>query len=70
MKKPLLENTPKDILRQNDGQIIVEYILLLFISVSIATLLTKGLVGRGDDPGIFITKWSSLITMIGQDIGD
>lgn len=63
--------TPNKILRQNKGQLIVEYILLIFIVVSISAILTKSLVGRGqENSGIIITKWGQLLNMIGNDRGD
>ena len=59
------------LLRQKKGQLIVEYVLLIFIVVSIATLMTRMLVGRGEgDNGIIITKWSQMLNMVGQDLGD
>lgn len=65
------KTTPISILRQNKGQLIVEYILLIFVVVASATLLTKTLVGRGEgSSGIVITKWVQLVQMVGQDIGD
>lgn len=71
MKKSLEQTTPKSLIRQNSGQIIVEYILLMFIAVTIATLLTSQLVGRSDgNNGVIISKWVELLDMIGQDVGD
>ncbi len=59
-------------LRSNKGQILVEYILLMVIAVSCATLLTKKLVGRGDDSsrGIVIKQWDRIINAIGNDLPD
>ena len=68
--KPLKKLNSKKILRQNDGQILLEYVLLIIIAVTMATFLTSRLVGRGDEPGIVIQKWSQLVQMVGQDIGD
>lgn len=64
--------TVKTILRQNKGQLVVEYVLLIFVVVVIATLLTKSLVGRNSDGtgGIIINKWSQMIQMVGSDLGD
>jgi hypothetical protein len=63
--------TIKSSLRQNKGQLVVEYILLMFVAVSACALLTKGLVGRGEgNNGVVITKWSQLIQMVGNDLGD
>ena len=71
MNEPLKQVTPKSLIRQNSGQIILEYILLIFIAVTIATLLTTMLVGRSEGrTGIVITKWAEMLNMIGQDIGD
>ena len=65
------QTTPKTILGQNKGQLIVEYILLIFIVVVIASVLTKSLVGRGDgESGLIINKWSQMIQMVGEDLGD
>jgi len=68
------------------GQILVEYILLLFIAVSCATILVKALVGRGDggvqpaasggslsstaQTGIIIDAWNRMIQAIGNDLPD
>ncbi len=54
------------------GQILVEYLLLMVIAVACATLLTKGLVGRGDDSnrGIVIKQWDRIIHIIGNDLPD
>lgn len=64
-------STLRSLLGQNRGQLVVEYILLIFVVVSIATLLTRSLVGRGDtDSGLVIAKWVQMIQMVGQDLGD
>lgn len=63
--------TVKSVLRQNKGQLIVEYLLLIFIVTVAAVLMSKLLVGRADgDSGVIITKWAQLLEMIGADIGD
>lgn len=73
-RKPICSHskaTRPNPLRQNKGQIIVEYILLVVVVVIAAVLLSKLLVGRSDgDAGIIITKWSQLLQMIGADVGD
>ena len=69
--QPLEELNPKPIIRQNGGQILLEYILLLTVAVGAATLITTRLVGRSaDNPGVVIQKWSELVQMVGEDIGD
>lgn len=56
-------------LRSDSGQIVLEYILLLVISVAAATYMTKRLVGRNpDDPGVITTAWSQINSTIGSDI--
>lgn len=58
-------------MRADAGQVVLEYILLLVISVGIATYMTKRLVGRNpDDPGLITSAWSSINTAIGADIID
>ena len=50
------------------GQIVVEYVLLLVVSVSIALLITQTMVSRdADSPGFLIQKWSELINFIAAD---
>jgi hypothetical protein len=57
--------------KRNQGQIVVEYVLLLVVTVSIAVLLTKGLIGRNPDDlesnGVMIQKWEQLRNAIAQD---
>ncbi len=60
-------------IRNNSGQILVEYILLLLIAVSSAMILTTALVGRRsnvDDSGIIIKSWHNIIKAIGNDLPD
>ncbi|MBC7465847.1 MAG: hypothetical protein H7256_07630 [Bdellovibrio sp.] len=56
----------------NKGQILVEYLLLLVIAIACATLITKGLVGRGDDAnrGIIVKQWDKIIRILGNDVPD
>ena len=70
-KSPFANATEKRRFRQSEsGQIIIEYVLLLAIAVGLATLITKTMVGRGDNPGFVITAWQELITAIGTDLAD
>ena len=56
---------------QTKGQIILEYILLLFIVVTAVTFITKSLVGRSEGQmGVLIQSWSEMIQIVGQDRGD
>ena len=70
-KSPFAKATGKRRFRQSEsGQIIIEYVLLLAIAVGLATLITKTMVGRGDQPGFVITAWQDLIKAIGTDLAD
>ena len=60
-------------IRNQSGQILVEYILLLLIAVSCAVILTTQLVGRRSDvdsSGAIIKTWHKIITAIGNDLPD
>ncbi len=51
------------------GQIVVEYVLLLTISVTIAVIIITGLVKRDpDNPGSLIRKWVEIQQAIGKDL--
>lgn len=56
-------------LKNNKGQILVEYLLLMVIAVVCATLLIKGLVGRSDsNQGIIIKQWNRVLITLGKDL--
>lgn len=56
---------------RDNGQIVVEYVLLLVIAVSIAIIITTGLISRDpDNPGVVIEAWDALIKQIGADTPD
>ncbi len=58
-------------LKDSKGQIVVEYVLLLIISVAIATLLVTTMISRDQQNlGFVIQKWSAIISAIGQDTAD
>ncbi|MES2802007.1 MAG: hypothetical protein V4654_05905 [Bdellovibrionota bacterium] len=59
-------------MRNNRGQVIVEYLLIMVLMVAIAAMLTKKLVGRGDDDnqGVIVKGWSRMIKAIGNDLPD
>lgn len=60
-------------LRNQSGQILVEYILLLLIAVSSAMILTTALVGRrteDENSGVIIKSWHKIIRVIGNDLPD
>lgn len=59
-------------MRNRRGQVIVEYLLIMVLVVAIAAMLTKKLVGRGDDDnqGVIVRSWSRMIKAIGNDLPD
>lgn len=60
-------------MRNQRGQVIVEYLLIMVLMVAIAATLTKRLVGRGDDAsnqGVIVRSWSRIIKAIGNDLPD
>ncbi|MNJ96644.1 hypothetical protein D3C87_143730 [compost metagenome] len=57
-------------LKNSKGQIVVEYVLLLVIAVSIAALLVNQLASRGDEPGVIVAKWYSILKTVGDDNPD
>lgn len=58
-------------LKNQKGQILVEYLLLMVIAIACAAALTNKLIGRSDtNQGIIITQWNKIITIIGNDIPD
>lgn len=63
--------SPQSIYKNERGQIVFEYVLLLVIGVSIAILITSTMVSRNpDSPGFLIAKWYAIITTIGADHAD
>ena len=58
-------------LRSNRGQILVEYILLMVITISFATMLVKALVSREDGKqGMVVKQWDNMLKKIGNDLPD
>ena len=76
----MLDLKPKTVvqrLKNQNGQILVEYLLLMVIAVACAAALTNKLIGRSgtkDDgytnTGIIIKQWDKIINIIGNDIPD
>ena len=53
------------------GQILVEYMLLLLISVTFATILVSKLISRRDgEQGIIVKSWAKMLTTLGNDLPD
>ncbi len=55
----------------NKGQAIVEYVLLIFVAVSIAALIIRGVASRDQsNPGVVIKAWQGIIEAIAFDSSD
>lgn len=53
------------------GQVVVEYVLLLVASVTVAFMITKMMVGRDPgNPGYVISAWQAIIEEIARDKPD
>lgn len=57
------------------GQVLVEYMLLLLISVSFASVLVSKLISRkadeqGKADGIIIESWQRMLKSLGNDLPD
>ncbi len=52
------------------GQVLVEYMLLLLISVSFSAILVKKLISRGAEQGIIIQSWDKMLQTLGNDLPD
>lgn len=58
-------------LRSQSGQVVVEYVLLLIVSVTLAFLITRTMVGSDvSNPGFVLKTWRAIITQIGKDKAD
>ena len=64
-------------LKNQNGQILVEYLLLMVIAIACAAALTNKLIGRNgteasnySEAGIIIKQWHKIISIIGNDIPD
>lgn len=58
-------------IKNNRGQVIIEYVLLLIIVVSIAAIIISGVVSRDEsEPGFLIKAWNELVITIGNDCVD
>lgn len=67
----ITDGSQKKRVSKNSGQVLVEYMLLLLISVSFATLLVSKLVSRKDGAeGIIILSWSKMLKVLGNDLPD
>lgn len=50
------------------GQVLLEYILLLVVTLAIAAMILRILVRKDpDEPGALLTRWNAIIKAIGED---
>lgn len=50
------------------GQVLLEYILLLVITIAVAAMILRVLVRKDpDEPGALLTRWNAINQAIGQD---
>ena len=55
-------------LRHQGGQVVLEYVLLIVVSVGLATFITSQMVSRNpDSPGFLIGKWMQMLRFVGDD---
>lgn len=56
---------------RQSGQAVLEYVLLLSLSVVFAAFLLNAFVSRNEDePGVLVKKWREMQTAVGQDLPD
>jgi uncharacterized protein (UPF0333 family) len=61
----------QDTVRNQRGQIVVEYVLLMVVGVALAALITTMMVSRNpESPGFLVRKWFEIIRTIGADTAD
>lgn len=58
-------------LKNQGGQVVVEYVLLLIAVVAIAALVTRLMVSRDpESPGFLISKWVKVVEVIAKDVNE
>ncbi len=58
----------RQVINNDRGQVVVEYVLLLIVLVSVATTIVGSLIGSTGNPGTVIKAWNSLLLTIAQDL--
>jgi hypothetical protein len=57
--------------RQDTGQIVVEYVLLMIVAVALSALVMRSCVSRQEDQaGMIIQLWDTMVRTIGADTAD
>lgn len=63
-----LNNKCTRVLSSQNGQVAVEYVLLLVVGVTIWLTLVKAFVSRDpNSPGMVVKKWQQIVQFVGQD---
>ena len=58
----------KSNVKNEQGQVAVEYVLLLAVGVTIWLMLVNLLVSRNPDkPGLVVNKWQEIINVVAED---
>ncbi len=69
-----LDDSPKKSVKDGqEGQLIIEYVLLLTVVTLLASQIIGLMIGQGataDEQGLVIRKWSSVINAIAADLID
>lgn len=61
----------KKLIANRRAQVVVEYVMILFICVACAAILTKALISRNpSDPGKMMSAWNRILNVIGNDLPD
>lgn len=56
-------------IKNQRGQIVVEYVLLLIVTVALASLIVAQIAKRDpDNPGLVVGRWHQLLQFIGSDL--
>lgn len=64
MEKPILYSPPK----RESGQVLIEYLLLMLVTIAIAAIFVRTLVSRNpDDSGALLRRWDAVNKQIGTD---
>lgn len=53
-----------------EGQLVVEYVLLLAVVATIGMLMITLMIGREDGKGLIIQKWAILVDTVSKDLPD
>ncbi len=67
------QNINQPILKNQSGQILIEYVLLLLIGLMVGNIIVKQLTMMSSDPeeqGVIIRRWNKIWDSIGKDYPD